>query len=426
MIQKVQLFNTKQDFFTFSLICVFILLYSLLIEFNNYKNLTRFDSSIIDATVLKQYEKTKLTKKNRLKTYQVLKLKNKEDFTFYTTAKKPLPPSIGKKLKLEVWVGNISFYEYMTNFYSFSKIIHTYKSQTSKQKLNTFISSKHEDKNITHIYQALYTATPMPSTLQTIFSNLGVSHLLAISGFHLGVLATLLYFLFKLPYKYLQNRYFPYRSYKIDSFIFISVVLLGYLLFLESPPSLLRSYAMLIIGFILYDRGYKIISMLTLVLTIFLLLSFFPRLVFSLGFWLSVSGVFYIFLFLIHFKNLSKFWQFILVPIWVYIMMLPLSLVIFENFSIYHPLSIIWTSLFTLFYPLSILLHMIGFGNFFDSSLQSLIDLGQNNALVVVFGFKIFVFHVGLSLLSVYNKNLAYILIIFSILIFFSIYLLNL
>ncbi len=422
MIQKVQLFSTKRDFLYFILACGFILFYALLIEFNNYKNLTRFDSAIVDATVLKQYEKTKLTKKNRLKTYQILKLKSKENFTFYTTAKKTFPHAVGKKIKLEIWAGDISFYEYMTSFYAFSKILHTYEIKTAKQKLNSFIASKHEDENITHIYQALYTASPMPQNLQTTFSNLGVSHLLAISGFHLGVLAALLYFLFKLPYKYLQNRHFAYRSYKVDSFIFISIILLSYLIFLEAPPSLLRAYAMLIIGFVLYDRGYKIISMLTLVLTIFLLLSFFPRLVFSLGFWLSVCGVFYIFLFLIHFKQLSKIWQFILVPLWVYIMMLPISLVIFENFSIYHPISIIWTSLFTIFYPLSILFHLVGVGDIFDKLLNSLITLGALG-VNLKFEFSWFMLHIFLSLLSVYKKQIIWILLINSFFIFiYSIY----
>ena len=417
MIQKVQLFSTKKDFLYFISACGFILFYALLIEFNNYKNLTRFDSSIIEATVLKQYEKTKLTKKNRLKTYQVLKLKSKDGFTFYTTTKKTFPSSIGKKIKLEIWAGDISFYEYMTSFYAFSKTMDIYKTQTLKQKLNSFITSKHENNNITHIYQALYTATPMPQNLQTTFSNLGVSHLLAISGFHLGVLAMLLYFLFKLPYKYLQNRYFPYRSYKVDSFIFISVILLGYLLFLDSPPSLLRSYAMLIIGFLLYDRGYKIISMLTLVLTIFLLLSFFPRLVFSLGFWLSVSGVFYIFLFLIHFKKLNKIWQFILLPFWVYLLMLPFSLVIFGNFSIYHPLSIIWTTLFSIFYPLSIVAHLIGYGNIFDNLLEVFIFFGKEN-ITIVLTQKWLILHILLSLISIYKKRFIWALLFLNISIF--------
>lgn len=417
MIQKVQLFSTKKDFLYFILACGFVLFYSILIEFNNYKNLIRFDSNIINATVLKQYKKTKLTKKNKLKTYQVLKLKSEENFTFYTTTKKTFPNSVGKKIKLEIWAENITFYEYMTSFYAFSKVIDIYKTQTLKQKLNSFIASKHKDNNVTHIYQALYTATPMPHDLQTTFSNLGVSHLLAISGFHLGVLATLLYFLFKMPYRYLQNRYFPYRGYKMDSFIFISIILLGYLLFLQSPPSLLRSYAMLIIGFILYDRGYKIISMLTLVLTIFLLLSFFPRLVFSLGFWLSVSGVFYIFLFLIHFKKLSKIWQFILLPFWVYLLMLPFSLVIFGNFSIYHPLSIIWTTLFSLFYPLSIVTHLIGHGDIFDNLLENFILLAKENTTILL-TYKWLILHIILSLISVYKKDFIWILLLLNISIF--------
>jgi len=180
--------------------------------------------------------------------------------------------------------------------------------------------------------------------------------------------------------------------------------------FLDSPPSLLRAFAMLIIGFVLYDRGMKIISMQTLFLTVLLLLAFFPRLVFALGFWLSVSGVFYIFLFLIHFKSINKIWQFILVPFWVYILMLPFSLVIFGNFSIYHPLSIIWTSLFTLFYPLSIFLHIIGFGDIFDSLLDSLIILGQKGQNVE-FGLELLALHVTLSLLSIWKKSFVYLLL---------------
>jgi competence protein ComEC len=130
---------------------------------------------------------------------------------------------------------------------------------------------------------------------------------------------------------------------------------------------------MLVVGFVLYERGFKIISMQTLFLTAVLILSFFPRLFFSLGFWLSVGGVYYIYLFLLYFKNLGKIYQFILLPVWVYLMMLPHSLFIFENFSLWHPLSIIWSILFSIFYPLSILLHIFGIGDLFDNLLIQLI-----------------------------------------------------
>jgi len=374
-LEKLSLFNTKREFFLFILACGFILTYSLLIEYNNYKNLTKFNSNIVTATILKQYTKTKTTKKGKIKTYQILKLKADKGFVFYTAKSSKFPHAKGAKIKLEIWAGEISFYQYMSSFFTFSKIIHIYKTPSLKQKLNTLISICHKDKNATQIYQALYTATPLDKGLQNRFSHLGISHLIAISGFHLGVLATLLFFIFKTPYTFLQNRYFPYRSYKLDSFVAISTILLLYLLFLDSPASLLRAFVMLVIGFVLYELGFKILSMQTLFLTAILILSFFPRLFFSLGFWLSIGGVYYIYLFLLYFKNMGKFWQFILLPIWVYLLMLPHSIFIFKNFSLYHPLSIIWSIGFTLFYPLSIFLHIIGEGNILDPYLNWLINL---------------------------------------------------
>ena len=417
MIERVSLFNTKRDFLLFIFTSTCILFYSLLIEYQEYKKLTRFDSQIINAIVVKQYFKTK-----NKKTFQVLKLKSEDGLNIYTSAKKSLKNVLGQKVKLEIWAGKTSFYEYLTSFYAYSKVKYIYKTQTLKQKLNSYIASLHVNPNISNIYQALYTATPLHVDLQTTFSTLGVSHLLAISGFHLGVLSALLFFLLRPVYTFFQNRYFPYRNAKFDLFITVATILLAYLLFLDSPPSLLRAFFMLIIGFILYDRGIKIVSMQTLFLTVVLLLSFFPKLFFALGFWLSVSGVFYIFLFLIHFKKLPKIWQFILVPFWVYILMLPFSLAIFGNFSIYHPLSILWTTLFTIFYPLSIFLHIIGFGSLFDTLLESLILLGQST-LHVELNFKILVLHIALSLLAIYKKVFVYLLLTMSL--FIMIYFIN-
>jgi len=137
----------------------------------------------------------------------------------------------------------------------------------------------------------------------------------------------------------------------------------------------LRAFGMFVIGFVLYDRGIKILSMQTLFVTVVLLLSFFPRLFFSVGFWLSVSGVFSIFVFLLLFQNRSKLFYFFALPVWVYVTMLPLSVGLFGNFNPLHPLSIVWTILFSFFYPLSLLLHFIGFGGSLDFMLEWLIGL---------------------------------------------------
>lgn len=422
MIEKVSLFSSKREVLIFFFISAFIVVYTLLIEYNNYKNLTQFDSALVNATILKQYSKTKTTKSGKLKKYQVLKLKGERGFSFYSTAKENFPLSVGKKIELEIWAGKISFYEYMSSFYAFSKIINADSKFSQKERLNHFIAGQHSDKKIANTYQALYTAKPLNAEIQSKFSALGISHLVAISGFHLGVLSALLFFLFKYPYRFFQNRYFTYRSYKRDSFVVISLALLSYLLFLDSPPSLLRAFAMLIIGFILYDRGIKIISMLTLLLTVVLLISFFPRLFLSIGFWLSVSGVFYIFLFLIHFKHLSKLWQFILIPFWVYILMLPYSIIIFGNFSIYHPLSIIWTSLFTIFYPLSIFLHLINYGDILDNMLRLLMNLATGD-IKIILNWKWLLVQITISLLSIYKKSFLYLLLSFTLSIFiYSVY----
>jgi len=413
LLEKLSLFSSKREVFIFLSAILFILSYSILIEYHNYKTLTQFDSNLVTATILKQYTKSKLTKKGNMKTYQVLKLKSDSGFSFYTIAKKSFKHSVGKKVELELWAGEISFYEYLTTFFSFSKIISIDKKISLKQKLYNHLDLTHKNSDISNIYQALYLATPLNNKLQKTFSTLGVSHLLAISGFHLGVLSFLLFFLLKYPYRFFQNRYFPYRNSKVDIFIMVSSILLLYLLFLDSPASLLRAFSMLVLGFILYDRAYKIISMQTLFLTVILLLAFFPKLLFSLGFWLSISGVFYIFLFLIHLKHLSKIWQFILIPMWVYILMLPYSLAIFGNFSIYHPLSIIWTSLFTIFYPLSISLHLIGFGDLFDFALDFFLTLGDKK-IQIELNFEWLIFHIILSSLAVWRKIFLWFLLGFS------------
>jgi len=408
-LERVPLFSSKKDFFYFMIGCIFILSYSLLIEYQNFKNLTRFDTAIVKANVIKQYKKTKNSK-----TYQVLKLKSDKGFIFYTTSKITLKNLVGCKVILEINTKDITFSKFFTYFYAYSHIKQILKTPTLKQELNIKLDSIHSDKNISNIYKALYSATPLDKNLQTIFSSLGVSHLFAISGYHLGILSGLIFFIFKYPYIFLQDRFFPYRNSKRDIFIFISSILLFYLLFLDTPPSLLRAYFMLIIGFILYDRGIEIISMQTLFISVFILISFFPRLFFSLGFWLSVSGVFYIFLFLVKFKNISKKMQFILMPILVYIMMLPYSLSVFGNFSLYHPLSVIWTLIFSIFYPMSIFLHFVGFGNLLDNLLVYFISF--DNPLIVVHLDILFLYiSICLSFLSLYKSFFIYILLFYNL-----------
>jgi competence protein ComEC len=101
-----------------------------------------------------------------------------------------------------------------------------------------------------------------------------------------------------------------------------------------------------------------------------------------------------------------------MLPLWLYFTMLPYSIIIFGNFSIYHPLSIIWTGLFTLFYPIGIFLHLIGYGNLLDPILSLLMHLETHTVKIVV-DLKFLFIEMGLSLLALYQRIFMYLLLMY-------------
>ena len=354
-----------REYLYFLLLSFFLLILSLSLEFYHYSKLTQFDDAVIEVNVLKHYTKSRNGKK-----YNVLKLQTEEGAKFYITSKSPLKELVGYKSKVWVKTKYIGFFEYIKGFVAKGSVISVSRSKANTFQLGDELRDIHKDQEVSQIYGALFFALPLTAALQERFSMLGVSHLLAISGFHLGVLSFILFFLLGYPYTQLQKYFFPYRHRNRDLFLLVALMLGAYLLFLGDVASLLRAYAMLLVGYVLHDRGMKIVSMQTLFITLVLLLSLWPRLTFSMGFWLSVSGVYFIFLYLRYFSELSKYVSFIAVPIWVYLMMTPIALVLFGNYSLYHPLSIVWSILFTLFYPLVLFLHLIGYGYGIDGVLH--------------------------------------------------------
>ena len=410
MIARPELFRGR-DFF-YALLGFFLLfLLSLSYEYFSYKKFVAQENVTLTCKVLNQYEKSRFSS-----SYFMLKLDCGED-VIYTAKGLGIGDVMEKEVSAEFSLSRLDFLGYLKGFYAKSTDFHVLESESFKSRLNASIAAQHEDKDTVTIYKALYTAAPQNIELRQKLSSLGVSHLMAISGFHLGVLSGVLFFLFGWIYRPIAGRYFPYRHANRDLFLVVAVFLFAYVWFLDFTPSLIRSFGMLVVGYFLYDRGLKIISMQTLFLTLLLLVAFFPRLLFSLGFWLSASGVFYIFLFLHHFKKMNKVAIFFLLSIFVYLAMLPFSLYIFEIFSLMHPLSIVWSALFSIFYPLSILLHVSGFGGVFDGWLLKLLSLGELTTTVELSNFMFFL-HVGLSLLAIKWKSLFYILVFESTTIF--------
>ena len=354
-----------REYLYFSLLSLFFLFISLSIEYRHYSRLTEFDDAVIEATVLKHYAKYRDGH-----AYDVLQLRSAEGAKFYIASEAPLKNLVGYPTQIWIKTAYISFLDYIKGFVTKGRIISLEREKGRRYRLGDALKSMHTDSVAAELYGALFFALPLSSTLQERFSSLGVSHLLAISGFHLGMLSIMLLPFLRWPYQYFQQRYFPYRHRNRDLFILLAFVLGGYLILLGDVASLLRAYAMLVVGYLLHDRGVKIVSMQTLSITLILLLSLWPRLFFSMGFWLSISGVYFIFLYLRYFGELSKYVSLVAVPVWVYLMMTPIALVLFGNYSLYHPLSVVWTALFTLFYPLALLLHLTGYGDGMDSLLD--------------------------------------------------------
>ena len=357
-----------REYLYFALALVFPLLISLSFQYNNYTKLTEFDDAVIEVTVLKHYEKERGTKR-----YSVLKLRAYAGSDFYITSDAPLKELQGYRAKVWIKTKYLSFLEYLKGFVTKGYVISISQDRVPTAAMGKVLERLHPNKAIAEVYGALFFALPLSASLQEHFSALGISHLLAISGFHLGVLSFLLIFLFRYPYILLQQHYFAYRNRDRDLFILNAIILGLYLLFLGEVTSLMRAYVMMVVGYFLYDRGMKVISMQTLFVSVLLLLALWPKMLFSLGFWLSVSGVYSIFLYLHYFEKTAWYINVWAVPVWVYLLMTPIALVLFGTYSLYHPLSILWTVLFTVFYPIALILHLFGWGALMDSALKYLI-----------------------------------------------------
>jgi competence protein ComEC len=410
MQERPELLKGREYLYAFAVFAVLFLLSSAF-SYYSYIKFTQKPTTDLTCKVINQYEKS-----GYHGDFYMLKLDCGE-VQIYTSKSLKIGELLGQTVVADFTLDRIDFLGYLKGFYAKSKDFHIAEDESFKAKLNEAIASQHQNKELATLYQALYTNAPQDLVLRQKLSSLGLSHTMSISGFHLGLISGVLFFLFGWLYRPIQSRFFPYRNANRDIFIVVMIFLFGYVWFLEFIPPLLRSFGMLFVGYILYDRGVKIISMQTLFITLLLLMALFVKVVFSLSFWLSASGVFYIFLFAQYTQKMNKILFFFLLPIFVYMAMLPFSLYIFGIFSLVHPLSIVLDELFILFYPLSILLHVSGFGGLFDGWLTELLALGENHAIVHI-NATLFYFHLLLSLLAVRYRVLFFLLAFESFLLF--------
>jgi len=405
LLSKTELFLSYRDKVLALFLLSLLFSISLVFEYKHYKQLTEFDDYITTVWVEKQYRK---------KDYWVLKHQSTEGFSFYTSSKENLKDLEGHYLRVRLFTTKIDFLSYLKGFYVPTQMLSLLQEKEQRYVLMQSLEKLHTPTSAP-LYNALFFAGSIPINLRHQLSALGINHLLAISGFHLGVLSFLLFFILKLVYKPIQGRFFPYRNAHRDIALLVLTLLFGYLYFLDFVPSLLRAYAMSAFAYFLYDRGIKILSFSSLFLVVIFLIALWPKLIFAVGFWFSVAGVFYIFLFLHHMKELKPWQSFILLHLWVYLAMLPVVHYFYGSFSYYQLYSPLLTMLFILFYPLALLLHLFSLGFILDPIVDSLIVL--NIEVTQVFtSFWILIFYIFVSLLAIVYRLAFYLLGLFSFL----------
>lgn len=404
LLNKIELFSSLKQYLTILAFLFFLFLISLLSEYQNYKQLTAFDDYSTTVLVEKQYKK---------KNYTVLKLQSKQ-FSFYTSSKEKLKPLQGSKIRVRILqTEKINFLDYLSGFYATTFLVSNLYEKQSRYVLMQRVDELHKEPSAS-LFKALFFAGNIPNETRKRLSALGINHLLAISGFHLGVLSFILFFLLKLVYKPIAQRFCPYRNSHKDIAFLVFILLFSYLYFLNFVPSLLRAFAMSLFAYILYDRGMKIISFSSLLLVVSFLIAMWPKLLFALGFWFSVAGVFYIFLFLHYVKELAVWKVFVLLHFWVYLAMLPLVHYFFGTFSLHQLLSPLLTMLFILFYPLELFLHLIGEGSRLDFVLEYLFTLNLHT-IELFTNFWVLVLYLVLTLLAIVKKLFFFALLIFNL-----------
>ncbi|PDX53486.1 competence protein [Helicobacter pylori] len=366
-----ELLSTPKEYLWCGVFLSLLLAINLYLEYLNYQKLDFSKPTSLNAQILLQYPKTK-----DQKTYFVLKLQSK-GMIFYTTIKEPSKNLQYRHAQFFGKIKSCSFLESLKSCFFQTYSFSLTRKQDFKSRLRHSIDSAHSNALVGNLYRALFIGDSLNKDLRDRANALGINHLLAISGFHLGILSASVYFLFSLFYTPLQKRYFPYRNAFYDIGVLVWVFLLGYLLLLDFLPSFFRAFLMGLLGFLACFFGVRILSFKLLILACCIAIALLPKLLFSVGFLLSVCGVWYIFLFLKHtqifFKDSSFFkrsFQAISLSALVFLNMLIVAHAFFPMFSPYQLFSIPLGLIFIVFFPLSLFLHAVGLGSLLDHFLS--------------------------------------------------------
>lgn len=410
-MNSLQLISSKKELFLFSFILLFIFLFNIIHEYFKYKDFTSEELFQSKFQITNIYDKEE---------YYVVKLKD-DDISFFTSISKEKSIEKLQYIHIGIITTRVNFISYLKGFYAKSIYYDLLpKRDGFKTKLYENINSQHSSYKLQELFNALFLAIPISKENRAIYTDFGISHLIAISGFHLGIISFVVYWLVYFPYSYFHKNYFIYRNKRADILIFTMCILLFYLVLTDIVPSLLRAFIMLVLAFLFLRSNIKVFSFQTLLFTLLLIIALFPKYLFSISLWFSIIGVFYIFLYIQYFQNLPRVFAFVFFNFWIFFVFNPIVHFFFYNTNYEQLISPFITLLFTVFYPFELLLHLFGFGSFIDEYI--LLFVNYKMAIFdVVTPLWFFIIYILISLGSIFD-NRAFVLLNI-LLILFNIYL---
>ena len=393
-MEPLKLLYTKKEWFFFLSFLITIIFLNTFFEYQKFKQFKSEELYVTSGKILNIYPKENRT---------IIKIKT-NNFTFFTSVSKNTNFQKLQYIHTTLITKKVNFISYLKGFYAptFNNSI-IKKENTLKNILNS-IDKQHTNKNISQLFKTLFFAIPLNKEIQHLCSIYGISHLVAISGFHLGILSLVVFTILNIIYTPIHQNYFPYRNKKFDILIITTITLFIYLIYIDIVPSFLRAFIMFILGIYFLRSNIKILSFETLLITILFIIALFPKLIFSLSLWFSVAGVFYIFLFLHYFKNINKFLSFILLNFWIYFAMNPITHYFFGTTSFIQLLSPFFTMGFTIFYPIELFLHFINYGYALDYFIEFWLNTKPYFKDIFT-PLWFFIYYIIISILSIFFKK---------------------
>jgi len=390
----------------FWLLITTLLAANLTHSYLSYKKLTAFEYTTIDAKLISSKEKRG---KNGEVYFSLFFRTDGLDFRAYS--KSDMKPKESERFTVVVKTKELSFIDtFKTPRLRILALTPLGEKNELQASVKEFIALQHENTKTKEIYLNLFLNAEVGEEVESFINGYGLGAFFAISGLNVALLRAFIFLLLTPPFRIVQERFFPYVNRQFWIFLLCLVVLVFYAYLTDFTASFARAVVAAFIVFYFALRGDSVLSYKTLFLTTLLCLALFPSFLFSIGFWLSLYGVFLIYLFLANTQFNRKAVVYVALSSWLFFAMLPIIHYIFGIFTKAHLLNSLFSAVFDVFYPVSLAAHLLGLGWIFDGWLLGAVDssreLTREEFLTPLW---FFIFYIVLSFAAAFERRLFFV-----------------